>query len=102
MSIKVFANKNPWRRDIEVLIVDEMKNGSRAAGRLLMSSVEEGQIIDPTFTIDGSAAQELMDELWRCGIRPAEGVGSVGQLAATEHHLKDMQRLVFEVFTKKK
>jgi hypothetical protein len=40
--------------------------------------------------------QELMDALWRCGLRPTEGVGSVGALAATERHLKDMQRLVFD------
>jgi hypothetical protein len=31
-----------------------------------------------------------------CGLRPSEGTGSAGALAATERHLKDMQRLVFK------
>lgn len=49
----------------------------------------------PLLTIDDSAAQRLMDELWHCGIRPKE-VGAIGALAATERHLNDMRRLVFK------
>lgn len=40
------------------------------------------------------AAQQLMDGLWRCGIRPAEGAGSAGQRAALEKHLEDMRAIV--------
>ncbi len=40
--------------------------------------------------------QQFMDELWRVGIRPTNGAGSVGQLAATERHLEDMRTLVFK------
>lgn len=43
---------------------------------------------------DTSSLQQLMDELWRVGIRPTEGKGSAGALAATERHLADMQSLV--------
>lgn len=43
----------------------------------------------------GDEAQTLMDELWRSGIRPTEGTGSAGSLAATQGHLEDMRRLVF-------
>ena len=31
----------------------------------------------------------------QCGIRPSEGSGSAGSLAATERHLHDMRALVF-------
>lgn len=41
-------------------------------------------------------AQSLMDELWNVGIRPTEGTGSAGSLAATERHLADMRALVFK------
>lgn len=41
-------------------------------------------------------AQQLMDDLWRCGLRPTEGKGSAGQLTATEYHLEDMRKLVFK------
>jgi hypothetical protein len=48
----------------------------------------------PTFEVEPEEAQNLMDELWRCGLRPTEGTGSAGSLAATERHLKDMRALV--------
>jgi hypothetical protein len=50
----------------------------------------------PFLTIDATAAQELMDTLWDCGLRPSEGSGSAGAMAATQKHLEDMRRLVFE------
>ena len=49
----------------------------------------------PLMELRPDEAQQFMDELWRVGIRPTEGAGSVGQMAATEKHLEDMRRLVF-------
>lgn len=40
-------------------------------------------------------AQTLMDELWNCGLRPTEGAGSAGAMAAQTRHLEDMRTLVF-------
>lgn len=57
---------------------------------------KHGSLVQPTFTLDYTSSQELMDELWRNGIRPSEGAGSAGAMAATERHLKDLQRLVFK------
>lgn len=51
----------------------------------------------PAMRLRTDDAQTLMDELWNCGLRPTEGSGSAGALAATERHLKDLQRLVFEM-----
>jgi hypothetical protein len=51
---------------------------------------------DPSFSLTRERAQQLMDDLWTCGLRPSEGTGSAGALAAVERHLADMQRLVFE------
>jgi hypothetical protein len=45
-------------------------------------------------------AQQLMDELWQCGLRPTEGSGSAGSLAATERHLKDMQLVAMGLLRK--
>ncbi len=41
----------------------------------------------------GATLQVLMDDLWKCGVRPTEAVGSVGQLDAVQKHLKDMRRI---------
>ena len=50
----------------------------------------------PTATISIEAAQDLMDQLWYCGIRPVEANGSVGAMTAMKAHLEDMRKLVFE------
>lgn len=41
-------------------------------------------------------AQVLMDELYAAGVRPTEGAGSPGQIAAMKEHLSDLRRLVFK------
>ncbi len=47
-------------------------------------------------SIDQVEAQQLMDDLWQCGIRPTEGSGSAGAMAAQTRHLEDMRKLVFD------
>ena len=51
--------------------------------------------MEPTMLLTPDDAQGLMDELWNCGLRPSEGTGSAGSLAATERHLKDMKTIAF-------
>lgn len=52
--------------------------------------------LHPTMELRPDEAQQWMDELWQVGIRPSEGQGSAGQMAATQKHLEDMRRLVFD------
>lgn len=56
-------------------------------------------VLIPTLTLRNEAAQQLIDELWRAGLRPTEGTGSAGALAAVERHLEDMRSLVFKKST---
>ena len=73
----------------------ENENGQRGfVENLEIRTVDEGHIYRPTFRIDKKSAQVLMDDLWKCGLRPTDGKGSAGQLTATERHLDDMRRLV--------
>ncbi len=51
----------------------------------------------PTVQLDKHAAQKLIDDLWDCGLRPSEGSGSAGQLAAVQNHLADMRKLLSKV-----
>lgn len=48
----------------------------------------------PLFHFSEDDAKHLMDELWNLGIRPTEGHGSTGQLAATEKHLNDSRQML--------
>ena len=50
---------------------------------------------EPFLHITYDEAQRLVDELWQCGVRPSEGTGSAGALAATERHLADMRKVAF-------
>jgi hypothetical protein len=48
---------------------------------------------DPAIRLGMEDAQSLMDELWQCGLRPTEGAGSAGALAATQAHLQSVQQM---------
>lgn len=47
----------------------------------------------PAFWLTKEHAQEFMDDLWNCGIRPTDMGEAVGALPATQAHLKDMQKV---------
>lgn len=61
---------------------------------------EEGALVEPFTSLTNSEAQELIDTLWRAGMRPTEGKGSAGQLTATVKHLEDMRVLSTKLIDK--
>ena len=86
----LFSNK------IELSMVVAWSDGSLSAAKHVeMVRADEGAIVDPFMVMPLETAQLLMDELWDCGLRPSEGTGSAGSLAATERHLKDMKTIAF-------
>lgn len=70
--------------------------GAAFAQPLTMVKLAPNERAQPFATLQVHEAQQLMDELWQCGLRPSEGTGSAGQLAATQRHLEDMRTLVLE------
>lgn len=56
---------------------------------------DAGRVVQPMMRLSQDQAQQFMDQLWHCGIRPTEGQGSSGQLAAVQKHLDDMRALAF-------
>ena len=47
-----------------------------------------------SFTLDNNASQELIDDLWRAGLRPTNYKSS----GATVKHLDDMRKLVSNAY----
>lgn len=102
MNKEIFAERQIWTNSIAVHI------GTRRADHLLdvvrpgvIEAIEEGDHFgEPAMRLKYEEAQRLMDELWRCGLRPSEGTGSAGSLAATERHLKDMQGIALGALRK--
>lgn len=54
------------------------------------------ELLSPALCLTEEDAQRLIDAMWDAGLRPTGSHGSAGQLAATELHLEDMRRLVFQ------
>ena len=98
-SLVIFCERSFRSRGIELHISEARVAGdgvTRVAGQLVFSPVPENTIgPGPVAVLDDTSAQQMMDELWRCGVRPTEGRGSAGSLAATESHLADMRAIAF-------
>jgi len=88
------AHSAPWRRAIEFLITN--REGTARVKEIVIEEVDQGVLQECSFSLDTDMAQQLMDDLWNCGLRPTEGTGSAGALKAVERHLEDMRTLVFE------
>lgn len=58
--------------------------------------VDPGHYSSNPFIVSQDTAQELMNSLWECGLRPAQGAGSAGQLETMKAHLEDMRRIAFK------
>lgn len=97
-GVEVRAQKNDYGRNIGIRIARENGDGSLSAVQeLVFAPVDEFAFSLPSFTLSPEQAQLLMDELWNCGLRPTEGSGSAGSLAATQEHLKDMRTIAFSL-----
>lgn len=95
-GIRFYAERQPWGNGIALHMSKSQGERFDVAQPVVLQKTEPDTITDPFLRIDIRAAQQLMDELWQCGLRPTEGTGSAGSLAATERHLDDMRRLVFK------
>lgn len=51
---------------------------------------------DKALFLANDDAQQLMNELWRVGVRPRDGAGTIAHVEATRAHLEDMRKLVFK------
>lgn len=60
-------------------------------------SVDGGMIEAPTLQLTKKQLVDLMDELWRAGIRPSNGEGNIGQIGALKDHLDDLRRIIHEL-----
>lgn len=99
--LELKAQRQPWRDDIELMAMVRDGRGTSIANPLTLERIEDGSYpSEPTMTLSNQGAQMLMDELWRCGLRPSDGSGSAGSLAATERHLKDMRAVAMGMLRK--
>jgi len=99
--LKIFINRAIWMGGYEVRIGSRINESVPWAIAQPLTFVQrepkdEGTEVEPCMRLSQDDAQTMMDELWGAGIRPSEGSGSAGSLAATQRHLDDMRALVFK------
>ena len=83
-------------RTISIQMAESFRDGSwLVAQPVAMGAHNMSEEPPDMLNLQTEQAQQLMDELWNCGIRPTEGAGSAGAMAAVQAHLKDLQTLVF-------
>lgn len=92
MPLELRAHATPWWGGVEFLLRD----GHATCQQITLSFPDEGVAPNASFRLTIDQAQTLMDDLWTAGLRPTEGHGSAGAMAATQKHLDDMRRLVFD------
>ena len=99
--MKIYAQNGIWRDNIEIFMATKADHGDGICIaqpiQFKCDSSETRAEMQPvaTLILKRDDAQKLMDELWNVGLRPTEGSGSAGMMAATQDHLQDMRRLVF-------
>lgn len=100
MERKLFCRREAiWGDEISFFLRERYSDGVWLGEPIVMKAVTEHDemvVPQPTFVLRPEEAQFLMDGLWTCGLRPSEGSGSAGAMAATQKHLEDMRTLVFK------
>lgn len=98
-TVRWYCDRAPFGSGINIFAAKENASGCYAVAQPIefVESERDLQITTPVMGLSLSEAQNLMDELWQCGLRPSEGTGSAGSLAATQNHLKDMQTIAFQL-----
>lgn len=64
--------------------------------QMTVSKKADGEWCPASMELKHDQAQQLMNELWRCGLRPKNGEGTSAQVDALKYHLEDMRSLVFK------
>lgn len=53
--------------------------------------------INPSLDLRRHEAQQLMNELWRIGLRPRDGRGAPADVDHLEKHIDDLRKIAFKV-----
>lgn len=95
MNMKITADRHPWNMQVELRAALKGEDGYQVVQRISVAPIADGEVAEPFMRLDPSDAQQLLDELWRIGIRPSQEQGSTGQAAAMQKHLDDMRTIAF-------
>jgi hypothetical protein len=104
--IKVYFQKETWACKLSVYIIDRFRSNGKSYllhfGKFNNSWDELSELEErpePTFILSGMDANELLkslaDSISDMGVKTESDFKIQGKLEATEKHLEDMRKLVF-------
>ena len=82
----------PHRDSIEIFVIID---GCQLHPTKIESSPTD-QLSIPFVGLTRVQAQDLANQLWEAGFRPAAANGTAGQIAAMQYHLEDMRRIALK------
>ena len=97
MKLRVHATRDFYTGGISLFIAHRSDDGAMYVAKPAeFERLEPGYASsNPILSLSIEDAQLIIDELWNVGLRPSEGTGSAGALAASERHLADMRAIAF-------
>lgn len=102
-DLAIRADVDEGAKVVSIFILAETAVGNHkaAATNIVMDVREEGQDIAPVMEITQEQAEELMADLWHCGVRP-KGIDLSDQVAhkATKAHLEDTRMMMMALWNK--
>lgn len=98
MEVQIHIQERPWAGKLGIWLQDRAEDGTRRiAAPVVFAPVDMG--VDdraPSAEITHAAAQHLMEQLWRMGIRPRDGEGTMAHVEAMKNHIEDLRRMAFK------
>jgi hypothetical protein len=103
MTIHIDAARDHYAQAIGLYIfdvpecryVEGVERPVSFAAEIKMEATTPGMYRNPSLRIPFESAQELMDALWNCNIRPTDQPDRSGEIAALKAHISDLQRMAF-------
>ena len=98
IATKWYCTYSPAKQGFDFFLLAKLDNYGPwcYAETVNFTKPTDNELTEPLLFLKEDQAQQLIDALWTGGLRPTEGHGSAGQVAAVEKHLEDMQKIVFE------
>lgn len=93
---KVIAHRNYLSNQVELSIASLQSDRLYWMDTPAFSLMEDGCMVPPAqMSISMQAAQDLFDQLYQIGFRPAAAAAVDTALAAKDAHIADLQRVAF-------
>lgn len=95
-EIKIQAERSLVHCRIRLFGYVKTNGKSASIEPVQITEIPDGQQWEPFLNLEYEEAQTLLESLWEAGVRSSQITSTLGEINATKHHLKDMQRLVFK------